>query len=561
MIEPRKSVQALAPYQPPLEGRRGLVRLDFNENTSGFPAMSEPLPVELLAAYPEYEEFLEHLSKSWEIPRENMMLTNGTGEALFVASFTFIEPGMDTALTSRPTFALIPHNLNLVGANLAEVPVTAGLEFDIPGIETVLNAGVKLAIFASPDNPTGAVLEPETVHKWCGQYPETLFLIDEAYAQYHEKTVMPYALQKSNLLIIRTFSKAWGMAGLRLGVVIGNPELLSYMRRVRSPYSVNCAAILTAARLLERSEEVAGAARATMERKQTFIEEVEKRGFQTHAGNANFFLLKVGLDAPALCDFCRERGVLLRDRSFMPAVEGMVRITVGTQKENKRLLECLDAFRESRAIIFDLDDTLVDTSRSYNVTVAKLIEKYSDKPLEDSELKHLRAEGGFNDEWDAALELLRRRGNDVPRDEIEREGKKIYLSLARENEKLLIDVEDLRKLAKRYRLFIATGRPRDEYEPVWAQVFDPLVETVCCKDDMPGAKPKPAPDVLLALMRNHGITGGYYVGNNVDDVQAAGGAGLTPIAVATTQDAGTLAAAGAGIVIEEPSLVRKVFML
>lgn len=561
MIEPRKSVQAVAPYQPPLEGRRGLVRLDFNENTSGFPWACESLPPQLVATYPEYEGFLQRLSESWGVPREKMMLTNGTGEALFVASFTFIEPGRDAALTSRPTFALVPHCLKLVGAKLTEVPVTAELDFDIPAIEAALAGGVKLAVFASPENPTGAVLEPELVRKWCKEYPETLFLIDEAYAEYCGKSVLPYALEEGNLLVIRTFSKAWGMAGLRLGVVVGNPELLKFMLRVRSPYSVNCAAILTAARILDRPGEVAGAARAARKRKQALLQEAGKRGFQTYAGEANFILLKVGPDAQALCDFCRERGVLLRDRSFMPAMEGMVRITVGTQEENNRLLECLDEFRESRALIFDLDDTLVDTSGSYDVTVAALVEKYSGKPLEDAELKKLRARGGFNDDWDGAAELLRRRGNEVPRDEIKREGKKIYLSLAREKEELLIDTKDLEKLKTRYRLFVATGRPRDEYEPVWAQTFGPVVEAVYCKDDLPDMKPKPAPDMLLAVLREHGICAGYYIGNNVDDMQAAKAAGLGPIAVATTQNAETLAGAGARIVIEKLQLLRKVFML
>ncbi|TET33700.1 MAG: aminotransferase class I/II-fold pyridoxal phosphate-dependent enzyme [Planctomycetota bacterium] len=561
MIKPRQTVREIEAYKPPLEGRRGRVRLDFNENTTGFPWAASGLPQEAVGVYPEYTDFLEKLSSHLKVPVENLMLTNGTGEAIFLAAFTFIEPCEDAALTSSPTFALIPHYLNLVGAELREVPVTADLQFDIEKIETELEKGVKLAIFASPENPTGATIDPDIFRGWCKKYPETLFIIDEAYAEYNEATALPYALELDNLLVLRTFSKAWAMPGLRLGVVAGNPGLLNYMMRVRAPYSVNASSVQIAMNLMERSDEVRGEAKALRGRAGPLLKEIEERGYGVHFGAGNFYLLKVGRDAKTLCDFCAERGVLIRDRSMYPGMEGMIRITIGTDDENNKLLQCLDEFRDSYAVIFDLDDTLVDTSRSFDATVIELVKRHSDKPLDRAELLDLRAEGGFNDDWDATVELLRRRGVAVTRGQIAGEGVPLYLELARENEDLFIKIDLLKKLAKRYRLFIATGRTRPEYEPLWAGTFGPVFEKVYCKDDTPGLPPKPAPDVLQKVIENHGLAGGLYVGNSIDDMKSAAGAGLDAIAVATNTEAALLAEAGAALVLDSPSDIGKVFML
>ncbi len=560
MIEPREAVKNTKPYKPPLEGRRGRIRLDFNENTTPLEALPD-LSAEIVGAYPEYEQFYKKLSEFLGIPRRNLMLVNGTGEALLAISFTFIEPGTDAAITSSPTFALIPHYLKLAGSKLIEVPAKEDWHFDVDAIEESLSGGVKLAVFASPENPTGVMLKPEIVKEWCGKYPGTLFVIDEAYAEYCDATVLPYAAELGNLLVLRTFSKAWGLAGLRLGFAAGNPELLDYIQRLRPPYSVNSAAVLTALERINNSEEIKQQAKLTMSRKPGLVESVARRGFKTYSAQGNFFLLMAGIDSEQLCEFCKRCGVLVRSRSSIPGMEGIARVTVGTDSENKAFLDCLDAFRWSRAVIFDLDDTLVDTSESYDAAIIEIVKRFSGETVERSKLLGLRAEGGFNNDWDASKELLRRRGVEVEWDTLAEEGRKVCFKLAPENEKLLVDIELLKKLSKRYRLFLATGRPRDEYEGLWSDTFDPVVEKAYCCDNIEGLKPKPAPDLLKAIIGRHGIEGGYYVGNLVDDMKAAVGAGLEGIGVTTNTTKENLLEAGAKLVIETTPDIRKVFML
>ncbi len=560
-ILPKKAIQNMEAYSAPLEGRRNKIRLDFNENTTGFPDAYEGLPAELINAYPEYDAFLEKLAKHFGVKPENLMLTNGSAEALFLIPFTFIEPDEDVAVVSTPTFPIIPHSLRLVQAKLREVTANPDLTYNVDGLEQALAEGAKLCIIATPDNPTGAVLDADVILRWCDRFPDTLFVIDEAYYEFDGRTVLPEVTKRHNLLVTRSFSKAWSLASLRLGVIIGPEELMKYIGRAKSPYSVNAVAVKLASNLLDRHDEVQAQAQAIMARKQRMIEEVRKRGYDVVEGAGNFFLLKAGFDSKTLSQFCYERGVLLRDRSGLPHMWGTIRVNAGTDDEIERFLECLDEFRQSRALIFDLDDTLVDTSQSYDATILQLLKDHTGKDVPRKELKALRAEGGFNDDWDATRELLRRHGIEMTREQVEAEGKRIYLGIALDTEDWLMPAALFEKLKHRYRLMVVTGRPRDEYGPVWQSRLDPLVECCVCQDDYDGLPRKPAPDVLKRTMRETGITGGIYVGNSVDDMRAAKGAGLKAIGVTSTHEAQLLSEAGADTIIESMNDLRKVLML
>lgn len=550
MIEPRQSIKALKAYSPPLEGRRKRIRLDFNENTVGFPEQYAQEPSTLYTCYPEYQAFLSQLSESWGIPEENLLLTNGSDEALFLSAFTFIEPAQDAALTMRPTFSLIPHYLRLVGSRLIETPYTADFQYNTSAIEQTLAAQpIKLAIFASPDNPTGATLSNEMLRHWCQAYPNTLFVIDEAYAEYADASALPLIQAFDNLIVTRTFSKAWGMAGLRLGAMLGSATLMDLLRRVRSPYSVNALAIQTAARLLPKMSSIQLEARETMARKAWVLDEVRQRGYSVVPGQANFFMMGIGLDAAGFCRFFEERGILLRNQSARPGLMGMVRVSIGAQAEMEQFLQVLDEVRQKRVLLFDMDDTLVDTSQSFDVTIERLVVAYTSQGLGSGELGALRAEGGFNDDWEATVELLRRRGVQKTYHEIAGEAQVLYLSLAAEVETWLAEPELLERLKQSSRLGVATGRCRVEYDPVWHERFEPLFEVVVCQDDDPGCAKKPSPELLRKALFIMGAESGLYVGNSVDDMRAAKAAGLTAVGITHTNTAETLLKAGADFVI------------
>lgn len=347
----RELIQQMQPYAAPPEGRRDKVRLDFNEKTLGLSGSWDGgLDSTLLTTYPEYDDFLAQLADYFGVSPDCLLLTNGSAEALFLIPFTFIEPNQDTAVISTPTFPVIPESLKLVQARLREVPVQSDLTYDLMGLEAALAQEAKLCILASPDNPTGAVLDPTQMIRWCEQFPETLFISDEAYFEFHGETVLPWVPRLDNLLVTRSFSKAWGLAGLRLGVVIGPPTLVAELKKVRAPYSVNAFAVSMAQQVLPLSDEILAQTKATMARKARVIAQLQQRRAIVIPGAANFFLLNLEKEAPAFCTFCAAQGVLLRDRSNLPGMAGLVRVSIGTDAEMEMFLDCFDQFNERNRV-------------------------------------------------------------------------------------------------------------------------------------------------------------------------------------------------------------------
>lgn len=585
-VLPKRIVQKLSPYVGPSAGRLACIRLDFGENTCGFPeAYPDGLPPQKVSAYPEYEELLEGLAALFGVEPGNILLTNGSDEAISLVANTFIEPGQDKAVVSRPCFQMVPHALLLAGAELIEVPVLADLSFDLAGIESALSMRPKLAMFASPENPTGATIDSEVILSWCRRFPDTLFAVDEAYVEFLrlEATAQPNALLKAsvldeyaNLLVLRTFSKAWAMAGLRLGFVVSGAANIEWLQRVRLPFSVNAAAAATALNLLEDKSKVLAGAEASRERKERLERELLALGYNLVTGYSNSFLLSLGINAQSVTDFLRERGLLIRNRSASVAppggnenaspakadpLWGKVRISTGTEPENNRLLELLGEFNSGYGLLFDLDGTLVDTSTSFDATVEEIVFRYSGARLETGELNRLRAEGGYNDDWVAAQELLRRRGVVVDFETLSAEAFELYLSMAQANESAFFDDNLLPKAGLRHPLFIVTGRTRREYEPVWASRLDPYFKRVYCLDDLPEARPKPAPDFLLQARSDYQIRDGIYVGNSVDDMRSARQAGLYAIGVCTNLSAATLRESGADITVQNVNEIIEVLSL
>lgn len=560
-ILPKATVQQVMAYVPPLEGRRTKIRLDFNENTEGFPEDYEGLEPTWINTYPEYQKFLNQLSQTLETPQNQILITNGSDEALCVLANTFIEPGVDRAVLSKPTFALIPHYLTLAGSTLVQVPILKDLAHDIAALEAELAKGAKMAVFASPDNPTGTLMPQDVIMRWVDQFPDTLFVLDEAYSEYSGKTLLNFLNERvaqgySNLMITRTFSKAWGLAGLRLGVIIGHPTMIGYLTRVRSPYSVNTLAVALASNLLPQKEKVLAQAKAAVARKDKLIADLEQRGYPVKYGYGSFFLMKVGMDAKALDSFVSEHNLLLRDRSTVPELKGMIRVSTGTADENEVLLKLLDEFKQKRALLFDLDGTLVDTTKSYDETVKYLVHRYTGDTLDIAELKALRQAGGFNDDWDATLELLKQRGKtDVSWDEIAKVGTEHYLSIAKDVETLIISEAVLARLKQRYRLGIVTGRYCNEFDSLWKERLSQYFEVMVCRDSKAEMAGKPAADTLQYALEQMGVTEGTYIGNNGDDMRAAIAAGLTPVGIATTLPADHLLASGAeSVVLSEKEL-------
>jgi histidinol-phosphate aminotransferase len=342
-VQPRRAVLEMPEYHPPLAGR-DVLRLDFNENTfAPSPKVLEKLraiTAEGLTKYPEREPVERIVAKHFGLHAEQVLLTNGVDEAIHLMCAAFLEPE-DEALISTPTFFMYDVSIQMMTPHLRKVQADATLEFPFGRFLEAITERTKLIIVASPNNPTGAVVNREHLLAIAAAAPQAVLMVDEAYYHFHGESTISDLATVPNLIVARTFSKAYGLASLRVGMLAGSAELLKYVRKVSSPYNVNgvaleClpAAIADEEYLAWYSEQV----RTGRERMMIGLRELGVPFFQSHA---NFVLMNIGPKHKALVEAMRAHGVLLRDRSTDPGCDGFVRITIGLEEHVTRGLDAL----------------------------------------------------------------------------------------------------------------------------------------------------------------------------------------------------------------------------
>jgi histidinol-phosphate aminotransferase len=326
------------------------MRLDFNENTLGCsPRVLDrlrTLDAAQLARYPERTPLESITAQYLRIQPEEVLLTNGIDEAIHLLCETYLDPA-DQVLIPVPTFAMYEVFAAATGATIRNVQ--AGAEFTFPeqDLRTHITERTKLIVIANPNNPTGVATRREVILDLARSAPHAAILVDEAYFEFFGHTLLPEWKALPNLFVARTFSKAYGLAALRVGVLLGDPIALSSIRRVASPYSVNGVALacLPAALADDRFvQEYAAQVRSSRERLQAMLGDW---GIKFWPSEANFVLVHVGARHEEFVASVRARGILVRDRSHDPGCDGCVRITVGTAQQTDQLLQTLaDAFTQ-----------------------------------------------------------------------------------------------------------------------------------------------------------------------------------------------------------------------
>jgi histidinol-phosphate aminotransferase len=344
-VKPRQAVLDMPEYHPPLAGREAL-RLDFNENTfSPSPRVLERLGAITAAGltkYPEREPVERLVAAHFGLQPDQVLLTNGVDEAIHLMCASFLEP-TDEALICTPTFFMYDVNAKLMTPHLVKVQADESLDFPFERFMAAITERTKLILVASPNNPTGSVVSRERLLAIAAAAPQAVLMVDEAYYHFHGDTTLGDVPSVPNLVVARTFSKAYGLANLRIGMLAGNAQLLKNVRKVCSPYNVNgvaldClpAAIADEAYLAWYTEQV----QVGRERMMRGLEELGVPYFPSHA---NFILMKIGPKHGELVKTMREHGVLLRDRSTDPGCDGFVRITIGVEDHVTKGLAALKA--------------------------------------------------------------------------------------------------------------------------------------------------------------------------------------------------------------------------
>jgi histidinol-phosphate aminotransferase len=343
MLRAREAVRNLPRYHPPLGGRDGL-RLDFNENTVGCSprvlARLREITAEEVARYPARAPIEAIVTDHLGIEPTELLLTNGVDEAIHLLCETFLEPG-DEVLVVVPTFAMYEISAAATGARVIKIPAGLDFRFPISDLLSRITPRTRLIAVANPNNPTGSVAESADLIEIARRAPQAAFLVDEAYFEFYGKTLLRQWRTLPNIFVARTFSKAYGLAGLRIGVLAGSEEHISFVNRVGSPYNVNGMALACLPTAIEDEGYVRSYVDQVRRGREQLQQEFGQWGILYWPSQANFVLASVGPLKSAFIQAMRTRGILVRDRSTDYGCDGCVRITLGTVEQTDRLLRAL----------------------------------------------------------------------------------------------------------------------------------------------------------------------------------------------------------------------------
>jgi histidinol-phosphate aminotransferase len=346
VIRAKPEVEALTPYVAPLEGRRPLLRLDFNESTVGpSPRVLDAirgLPPEAYATYPEYAGLREAFAASLGVGAEHVEAFNGVDAAIRAVFDAFGGKG-ETLLTTVPTFGYYEPCAQQQGMVIDGVPYTPDLGYPLAAVTARLGEAPRLFFVCNPNNPTGTLLPPATLVGLARQAPDTLVVVDELYVAFTGESVLPAALALPNVLVLQSLSKAAGLAALRLGFAVGHPEILDRLRRVTGPYDINMLAVVAGRAALADAGHMRAYVAEVLAAKTWTLAELRRLGVRHAAGGGNY-LLVWPRDCARVVEALRGAGVLVRSMAGKPVIDGSFRLTVGTRADMQRFVS---AFTEA----------------------------------------------------------------------------------------------------------------------------------------------------------------------------------------------------------------------
>ena len=340
----RENIKKLVPYSSARDEFKGEanVFLDANENSLGSP---------LTKWYNRYPDPLqikvkEKLSTIKGVPVNNTFLGNGSDECIDVLIRAFCEPGIDNILICPPTYGMYQVSADINNAAVKKVRLTPDFQLDLPGIEQAIDGDTKMIFICSPNNPTGNSLHREDVEVLLNNF-FGLVVIDEAYINFSRfKSFSSSLAEYPNLVVMQTFSKAWGLAALRLGIAFASEEIIHIMNKIKPPYNINQASQELGLKAMDEVEQVNDMIRILVEERELLKSSLAQLPLveKIYPSDANFLLVKV-MDASKTYDFLLSKGIVVRDRSRVELCEGCLRVTIGSADENIQLLNALSEMR------------------------------------------------------------------------------------------------------------------------------------------------------------------------------------------------------------------------
>lgn len=340
----RNNIRNLKPYSSARDEFKGAasIFLDANENSLGSP---------LLKWYNRYPDPMqwkikEKLSVIKQVPTGQIFLGNGSDEPIDLLFRCFCEPGVDEVIVFPPTYGMYEVSANINNIHLSKVPLTKEFQLDLEALESAIKPNTKIIWICSPNNPTGNSIDRQDIEMVLNNF-DGLVVVDEAYINFsRQKSLVSDLADYPNLVVLQTLSKAWGLAGLRVGMAFASAEIIGYLNKVKPPYNISEPVQELALKALDEIGQVNDmilqlvASRKEMERDLVQAKTVVK----VFPSDANFLLVEFK-DARRMYDYLVEKGIVVRDRSNVLLCDNCLRITVGTHAENLKLMEAINSFQ------------------------------------------------------------------------------------------------------------------------------------------------------------------------------------------------------------------------
>ncbi len=338
----RKNIQDLVPYSSARDEFKGSANifLDANENSLG----------SVLNKYNRYpdplqNELKEAISNLKKIESENIFLGNGSDECIDILYRCFCEPLKDNVIICPPTYGMYEVSANINAVEIKKMSLSESFNLNTDAILESIDSNTKIIWICSPNNPTGNLIDKESIKQIITAF-KGIVVIDEAYIDFSEKVSFADEIQHyGNLVVLQTFSKAWGLAGLRLGMAFASAEIIAVFNKVKPPYNINEATQTMALKALQHSNEVKKKITMIISEREKISKLLveENLVLKVYPSASNFLLVQVP-DPNNMYSFLLENGIVVRDRSNVTGCDGCLRITIGSPEENQTLIKVLQDY-------------------------------------------------------------------------------------------------------------------------------------------------------------------------------------------------------------------------
>lgn len=511
------------------------VKLNQNESPFDLPLgikqkICEKLIKTNFNRYPDgsCESLRKLIAKKFSLKTDNVIIGAGIDELFYYLMLTFVNKG-DKVIRPVPSFGMYEICSKISGSK--DTPILLSETFDLTEEFIRESKDAKLVFICNPNNPTGNLLSKDKI-KQLIETTAGIVCIDEAYADFANQNCLDL-LKYQNVVVCRTFSKAYSIAGIRLGYLLASKEVISLLNRVRLPWNIGIQTQVIGEILLE-NEEIFQKQIQEIKQNQTGLQNELSKLTKVFPSDSNFLLFET--QNPTLVyEKLIEKGVIIRNISKYPKLEKCLRVNTGTKEENEKFLNAFkEITRQLQAVIFDIDGVLVDVSSSYNEAIKKTVEKFTGKIPTNRDIEKVKQKPYSNNDWVVTYALATNYAGDLSKINTASEEflkmkqtfQDFYLGGLIDNEPILIDLQYLQQLvSKGINVGVVTSRPRVEALYALNRITRFNLDFVIAQEDCNEEKPSPKPiNLLIEKMK---VSNAIYIGDTINDRLAAQKANLT----------------------------------